>query len=257
MDTTSQFFKDLKLSRENLYEQIAEHIQEIIAVNQLPPGTQLPPERQLAEELGVNRATVRAAIRLLEQRGMVNGKVGSGTFVVEVPASVIADSIERYLLFGEGTHKELLILREILEPSIASLATKNAMPKDLERMKSCLDQFEEAYQRSDSDGSAIADADFHLALAEATQNKLIVAIVKALQRVIISRLSLTMSTTLQHGETSVDIHRRIYEAVKKGERSLAQEAIRDHFGLARDLQPDYMDSEESHQIEDTPPTTPA
>jgi GntR family transcriptional repressor for pyruvate dehydrogenase complex len=257
METTSEFFGDLKLSREHLYEQIADRVQEIIAVNQLRPGTQLPPERQLAEELGVNRATVRAAIRLLEQRGMVNRKVGSGTFVVEVPASVVADSIERYLLFGEGTHNELLILREILEPSIASLATENATPKDLERMKACLDQIEEAYQRSDSEGGAIADADFHLALAEATQNKLIVAIVKALQRVIISRLSLTMSTTLQQGEMFVDIHRRIYEAVKNGERSPAQEAFRDHFGLARDLQPDYANSDESHQNQDTPPTIPA
>ena len=116
MTDQRQMFQSLSLKRRNLHEQIAEAMQEMVAENRLPRGSQLPPERELAQLLGVNRMTLREAITAGAARA-VEMKAGSGTFVREtIPTAVMAECIERQVVFGNCSHEDLVSLREIIEP---------------------------------------------------------------------------------------------------------------------------------------------
>lgn len=239
MDRDEKPFQSIQVNREYLYEQIAEQLQKAILSGQLGPGARLPPERELAGSMQVNRATVREAVRILEQRGIVERRVGSGTFVTEVPAQVISDSIERYLVFGAGTREELIALREILEPEVAALAAQHATDADLVRMETVLQQLANAYKEEDSEAVARADSDLHVAIAEATQNSLVVAIVNALQyvieKVVVDTITnQTPSSWFSRADTWMGLHQNFCEAIKARDSKGARKAMLAHFEHTRE-----------------------
>lgn len=223
-------FQSLHLKRVHLREQIADSIQEMVAANQIQPGTQLPSERDLAKSIGVNRATIREAIRVLEQRGLVQMRTGSGTYVVDVPASTVSESIERYFAFGACSHEDLVTLREILDPEIAALAAERATAAEIERLRKLVDEIEVAFSE-DTVRYAATDAEFHEVVAGATHNDLIIAITNGLHR-IMARWILAQSQThrLEGGALS---HRSVYQAIAAHSPDAARQAMRVHHGFTR------------------------
>jgi GntR family transcriptional repressor for pyruvate dehydrogenase complex len=227
----TDLFQSLKLRRERLHKQIADSIQEMIAENQLRPGDQLLSERELAKLLGVNRATVREAIRLLEQLGLVQMKVGSGTYITNMPRSVVAESIERYFVFGSCSHHDLITLRDILEPEMAALAAEHATPEDLTRLKELVEQIEDTFARDEIKNYAAADTGFHEALAIATHNALIIAIASGLEKVMRTWIQAQSEThRLEEGARS---HRPVYDAIAARDPDRAREAMRIHMRITR------------------------
>lgn len=124
-------FDKWKASRYNLSMQIADKIQKIIESKHLKPGTKLPSGRKLSEKFGVNRVTLSKAVLLLEQKGLVKIKTGDGAYIVNISSSVFTDSIKNYYKYGKGSDKELMVLREILEPEIATLTAVNTDEDEL------------------------------------------------------------------------------------------------------------------------------
>jgi GntR family transcriptional regulator, transcriptional repressor for pyruvate dehydrogenase complex len=223
-------FQLLTLRRQTLHEQIADAIQEMIASQQLQRGSQLPSERKLAEMLGVNRATVREAIRLLEQRGLVEMRVGSGTYVFEVLSpTLVADSIARLFTFGDGSHEELLTLREILEPEVAALAAQNAKPEDLVRLRELVGTMERTFYQPP--GYAKNDMAFHEALTVATGNSLIIAVAAGLHKVNLAWME-RQHEVAQYEDGCLS-HRKIYEAIVAHDPERAREAMRFHMTTSR------------------------
>ena len=244
MTDQRDLFQSLSLKRRNLHEQIAEAMQEMVAENRLPRGSQLPPERELAQLLGVNRTTLREAIHLLEQRGLVEMKAGSGTFVREtIAAHVVADCIERQVAFGNCSHDDLVTLREIIEPGVAALAAKYATPEDLARLQSSAGEIEESFAAGDFRRSSEADVAFHVDLAAATHNELIAAIAAGLQK---AMLTWMLAQSVIHIEEGAVSHRRVYEAVSARDPVRARRAMdfhmtttrRSQLGLAASRQPE-------------------
>ena len=227
---TSQF-EALSLRREHLRVQIAESIQQMIAAQQLQPGDQLPSERELARQLGVNRATLREGIRLLEQRGLVQMKVGSGTYITDVAQATVADSIERYFVFGSCSHEDLITLRDILEPEMAALAAERATAEDLARLRELVERMEVTFANNDIASYAAADAEFHEALALATHNRLISAIAGGLARLMRAWIQAqSESMRLEEGARS---HRLVYEAIVARDPERARGAMRVHMRTTR------------------------
>lgn len=230
-DSQSSLFESLPLRRDNLRDTIADRIEGMIAADQLQPGTQLPSERELARTLGVNRATVREAIRVLEQRGLLKMRMGSGTYVVNIPSSTVSDSLQRYFAFGSRTHEDLVTLREILEPGIAALAAQRATAEEIARLHELVDRIEATFA-VDSAEYASVDAEFHVTLARASHSELIVEITASLHR-IVTRAILAQSTTrpIEGGALS---HRPIYDAVAARDSERAAAAMRSHHAFTRE-----------------------
>jgi GntR family transcriptional repressor for pyruvate dehydrogenase complex len=227
---TDSVFSELRVKKVNLHMQIADRIQELIQGENLEPGTRMPPERNLAEQLGVNRATLREAIRLLEQRGLVAMKPGMGTFVVDVPLHTVTESLIRYSTFGKGSQGDLLVLREILEPEIAAMAAVNATDREIKTLREQVEQIEAAFQIQDVDAYITADESFHETLAEASHNQLIAGIMKGLRGYMID-LRMHIIVELRPGDKKAN--RNVFEAIKIKNPDKARTAMQSHMKFAR------------------------
>ncbi|MFH1927041.1 MAG: FadR/GntR family transcriptional regulator [Chloroflexota bacterium] len=231
MTSHTDIFQSVDLKRKHLHEQIADSIQDLIASNQLQPGKQLPSERDLANRLGVSRNTVREAIRSLEQRGLLMMRPGSGTFVTEVAPEVVADSIERYFAFSSCSHEDLVKLREILEPEVAALAAEHSTSEDLARLKNLVEEMENAFSRDDVERYAATDTNFHVALALASHNELIIAITSGLQQIM--RVWIEAQSKTFRLEKGAFSHRAVCEAIAARSPDRAREAMRVHMSATR------------------------
>jgi GntR family transcriptional repressor for pyruvate dehydrogenase complex len=223
-----------KITRKPLYEQIADHIQEMIASHELEPGTRLSTERELAQQMEVNRTTIHQAVGLLQQRGLVEMKVGSGIYVIDMPPSVVADSIQRYFTFGNCSFQELVTLRCILEPEMAALAATSATTEDLARLNQTIQKLEQAFDRGDETDFAHFEMDFHEGIAAATHNELIIAISKGLHNLV--RDWLETHGTGKRTKELVLVHRAVCDAVTRGDPAAARQAMLDHMRLGAMLQ---------------------
>ena len=170
-------YRAVKASR--LYEQIVQQLEESILKGQLKPGDQLPPERDLAQQFGVSRTAVREAVKALREKGLVEAYTGRGTFVTNGTSQVIRQSLDFMTKISpqEGTI-HLAELRRILEPEIAALAA----PRIEEQLLTTMREAVAAMDRSLHDREAYteADLDFHLALAEAAENPMILALIDSI-----------------------------------------------------------------------------
>ena len=223
-------FQSLHLDREKLREQIADRIQDMIATNQLKSGEQLPSEREMAKIVDVNRGTVREAIRLLEQRGLIEMRVGSGAYVVSVSPSTVTDSIERYFAFGSCSHEDLITLRGILDPEIAALAAERATAAEIESLRQLAERIDVSFFE-DTAQYATDDAEFHVTVAQASHNDLVIAIMGGLHK-ILARWILAQSRSHQL-EGGARSHRAVYEAISRRSPEDARQAMRVHHMFTR------------------------
>ena len=131
-------YKVVQTSR--LYEQIVQQIEESILKGEIVEGSQLPAERELAEQFGVSRTAVREAIKALQEKGLVDALPGRGTFVTNGSSNGMRRSLDRMVKGGESHGLAYLVeVREMLEPEIAALAATRADYEDLAAMRQALD----------------------------------------------------------------------------------------------------------------------
>lgn len=214
-----------------LYEQIVEQIEASILRGDLKPGEQLPAERELALRFGVSRTAVREAIKALREKGLVQPFSGRGTFVTNGKSQAMRQSLDMMVKFGgdEGsTH--LAELRSILEPDIAALAATRGEEQHFTAMREAVAKMETA--RDDADGFIEADLDFHLSLAEAAGNPLILSLIDSIVGLL--REQRTGIFFVDGGpERGQHHHKRILEAVVSRNAAAARDAMRAHLEQVR------------------------
>jgi GntR family transcriptional repressor for pyruvate dehydrogenase complex len=222
-------YKVVRTSR--LYEQIVQQIEESVLNGSLKPGDQLPAERELAQRLGVSRTAVREAVKTLREKGLVEAYSGRGTFITNGTSQAARQSFDLMVKIGqqEGS-PHLAELRLMLEPGIAALAAVRAKEDDLSGMRDAV----AVMDRSQKDPGAYieADLDFHLALAEAAANPLILSLIDSIvgllreQRIKI----FNVEGGPQRGQFH---HKRILEAVERHDAEMARSAMRAHLEQVR------------------------
>jgi GntR family transcriptional repressor for pyruvate dehydrogenase complex len=223
-------YKVIQTSR--LYEQIVQQIEESILKGELNEGSQLPAERDLAKQFGVSRTAVREAIKALQEKGLVDAFPGRGTFVTNGTSNSMRRSLDRIIKSGEPDGLAYLVeVREILEPEIAALAAVRATEQDLTAMREALDVMDNAGR--DSDAFIEADLDFHLALAEAAANPIVLSLIDSIvgllreQRLRIFRIP-------GGPECGQDHHKRILEAIQRHDPHEARVAMQAHLSQVRE-----------------------
>ena len=224
-------FDNLEITRDNLCVQIADKIKDMIGSKQLEPGAKLPSERKLAEKFGINRVTINKAILILEQKGLVKIKTGMGTYVTNVPSSIVTESIKSYYKFGNGSNKEIMDLREILEPEIAALAAINAEEAELKKLENQITIIRKVLDKKEEDNYILEDEIFHEILAEATHNELISAIVIGLRNVMLPFKKSIFSDTLYCYKYA--IHANVFEAICARNSIAAKKAMTDDIKAVR------------------------
>jgi GntR family transcriptional repressor for pyruvate dehydrogenase complex len=216
-------YKIVRSSR--LYEQIVQQVEESIQKGQLKPGDQLPPERELAEQFGVSRTAVREAVKALREKGLVEAYPGRGTFITDGTSYTIRQSLDRMMRSGNEGFAFLAEVRQILEPEIAALATTRADDEALEAMRKQVEIMDTA--KEDPEAFIEADLDFHLALAEAAANPIILSLIDSIvgllreQRMGIFQVEGGPERGQYH-------HKKILQAVEHRDAAGAREAMKAH-----------------------------
>jgi GntR family transcriptional repressor for pyruvate dehydrogenase complex len=215
-----------------LYEQIVRQVEESIHKGILKAGEQLPPERELAQQFRVSRTAVREAVKALTEKGLVEAYPGRGTFITESTPYSMRQSLDRMMKMGQPEGSAYLAeVREILEPEIASLAATRVDAEDLASMREQIAIMDNA--RKDPDAFIEADLDFHLALAEAAANPLILSLIDSIvgllreQRMGIFHVEGGPERGQYH-------HKRIMEAVEHRDPLGARDAMKAHLRQVRE-----------------------
>ncbi len=221
----------LPIQPERLYERIVSQIEERIVTGELKTGDQLPPEPELARQFGVSRTAVREAIKALREKQLVEVRAGRGTFITNSTPGAMRHSLGLLMKFGgpDGS-ANLVEVREILEPEIAALAATRITDDYIAAMQEAINTMDTALE--DADRFVEADLDFHLALAEATQNPLIPLLMDSIIDLLREERKRTglVEGGLERGQLH---HKKILKAVMRRDPKAARQSMQEHLEQVR------------------------
>ncbi len=209
-------------------EQIAGRIEDLILGNRLHPGDKLPSERELASKFGVSRAVVREAIKLLEERGLLEPRNGRGAFVTVPGSASITSSLNAAYRMQDCSAADFHEARWCLESFIVRLAAMRATEADIVRIEAAVAIMDDSMD--DPERFMPADVEFHDALACATHNPLLAVMSQPLVQMILVRgaIGFTYGDVTERHQN----HRRILECLKHRDPDGAEAVVRQHLDLS-------------------------
>lgn len=211
------------------YEEVIQKVRQLIEGDDLGPGDLLPPERQLAEQFKVSRHSLREAIRVLQEQGVLATRQGSGNFI---QASSKADLIRALNISAMPSAQkvhDLFQIREIIEPQMARLAASNANSEDRKQIAEIADRLSAVADFSE--GQAL-DHEFHETIAAATGNQLLHSILQEINKSMLPSAS-SSKEKKRRKEVSNAGHAAIVEAIEKRDADAAETAMREHIAAIR------------------------
>lgn len=218
------------LDRTGLPAQVAQRVEAMIMDGSLRPGDRLPAERVLAEQLGVARPVLREAIRLLEGRGLLRRRQGSGTWVQELAVDLVQQQLRRgyQLLAVPAAMAKMYELRLSIEPTIAGLAAQRATDAQVAQLQ----ELSLAMTHSWAEVAAFIAADqaFHVALWEAAGNEYFGLLLQPVQETLATYMHDVLEAADEERLRSIaQRHEQIVDALRRRDSSAASAAMHQHF----------------------------
>jgi GntR family transcriptional repressor for pyruvate dehydrogenase complex len=226
-----------------LYEGAFAAIRQYVVRERLRPGDPLPSERQIQQQLGISRAPVREALRVLQSVGMIEARQGKGLFVGQMDLRPMVDAFVSHLeLLDADSFEHLLGLRQILELGAVELAAKQRTADDLARMAAILAAMRQRIDRREL--VLEEDMGFHDLLVKATHNPLLEYLYACLTPFLVAVREGGELTPATLDECLTD-HTAIYEAVRDRDAGLATLLMQEHMESVRRQLEDDRTSEEA------------
>ncbi len=221
--------------------QVVEHVRRLLEAGQLKPGDRLPPERDLATQMGVSRPSVRSGLRSLQTMGIVRSRQGSGTYIVDGPPQLGGDPL-RFLAALHGfTREEMFEARRVLEVGTTGLAAERATP---EQMAAMADEVTGMFASLEEPQKYLVhDVQFHRALACGSQNHVLITLIDTLSELFYEGRRQTIERAKDLRE-SAEMHRGIYTSVRARDVDEARRQMDDHLLKAQKAQAVEPDSRE-------------
>lgn len=205
-------------------------IKQMIADGTIAPGTKFPPERELAKDFGVNRASVRQVLKVLEMMGVLTQKVGDGTYLSNSAETILNEPLDFLVLLDDLSHHELFETRLIVEPELTARAAERATTEDLNALRNSISAMQNSKTTQDR---LNADMAFHDAIFRASGNRICQLLFKQIHRTVLCSMShLSNRVSL---EQPLMYHRKIYAAIKARDSEAARRTMREHILDARSL----------------------
>jgi GntR family transcriptional repressor for pyruvate dehydrogenase complex len=217
--------------RQKLSDEIVRQLENMIVNNELSVGDALPPERDLAAQLGVSRNILRESISIMVQKGLLEVRQGSGTFVASPSIELIRDSLSLFVRFSDSGLYDLLEARFALEVQIAELAARRSTPQDVDLIVACFDELRQAVD--DPDRYIEADIRFHAALARAAKNEILKILLDSIRGAMRENVRVLVTSHPQAVEEAMYYHQRITQAIQQGSATEARENMRMHLESVR------------------------
>ncbi len=227
----STAFQKIETKRKSVH--VAEQIADAIRQKAYQAGDRLPPERVIAEQMGVSRPSVREALSALQLVGVLETRPGDGTYVVK--GLDRRDAVVS-LLEEHESPVEALEARRVLERAIVQMAATHATPQSLDDASTALDALRLAASVRDYEAFALANGPFHMAIVRMAGNELLERAVGPMIDVMQQQLAREMRRKeYAHGgdffNAMLEVHVDIYHALKDGSAARAAEAMDRHFDM--------------------------
>lgn len=215
-------------------QDVVRQIRQAILDGRLSPGDRLPPERELTEQFGLSRITIREALRVLEAKGLIEIKVGAagGAYVRNANLDPIRDNLETMIRLQKVDWLDLIEAHKAIETSIATLAAERATSEDFDAMEEALTEAREALAAGRKDSLPFSVA-FHAALARAAKNQVLLFIMNSFCALYYE--AMTEIASPEVARCALKDHRRIYEAILDRDGEKARTLTNDHIDYMRRL----------------------
>jgi DNA-binding FadR family transcriptional regulator len=221
-----------KITRGTLADQVTDRLLEYIEAQHLKPGDLLPSETSLVASFGVSRPVIREALKSLAGKGIIEIVNGKGALIRPIDSDPLRLFFQRAMQMEYGTMLELMEVRKGLEVQCAMLAAQRRDPQDLEGIRWVLQAMRE--KQGDLDAYTRLDVDFHMRIATASHNTMMVSLVESIR----DALRNTITAGLQSRGQSLQFeniqlaHEQLYETLVAGNVQAAMEAMSRHFDEA-------------------------
>ena len=216
---------------------ISSQLEEMIIHGVLVPGERLMSERYLAQEMEVSRPSLRDALQKLESKGLIETRQGGRTFVRNFLGPSLTDPLAELLERSPNTAQDFLELRTTLDGIAAYYAALRATEVDRELLTLCFETMEEAYNEKDPSEEADIDADFHMAIAEAAHNVVLLHILRSLFSILRTNVfsnRMNLYTRPSSREILLKQHKAIYEAIMTCDPEKARNAAAGHLKYVKE-----------------------
>ncbi|WP_299950638.1 FadR/GntR family transcriptional regulator [uncultured Ruegeria sp.] len=240
-----------KVQTEKLSLAVVRQIELLILRGILRPGERLPSERELAERMGVSRPSLREAISGLQEQGLLTAKAGSGIYVAEVLGSAFSPALIQ--LFGNHDEAvtDYLSFRRDMEGLAAERAARLGSDSDLKVVQAILDKMETAHDRNAAEDEAHLDAQFHMAIIEASHNVVMLHMMRSMFDLLRQGVFYNRQIMFQQRMTRdaiLDQHRAINAALQDRDPKGARRAVEDHLNFVKSCMADQQKALRNEEI---------
>jgi GntR family transcriptional regulator, transcriptional repressor for pyruvate dehydrogenase complex len=214
-------------------DRVVEHVRRLIEGGGLKPGDRLPGERDLAQELGVSRPSVRSGLEALESMGVVVSRRGAGTFIADGPPDLGAEPLSLLASLHRFTPAEMFEARLVLEVGVAGLAARHAEGEPLAAMA---EEVTEMFASVEDPAAFLwHDVRFHRAVAAGCGNRVLAALMEMVAAQFYEQRKETVERA-RNLRDSAEMHRRIFRAIRAHDADAARLAMTEHLHSARSAQ---------------------
>ncbi len=219
-----------QISPKRLADTIVEQLETMILEGTLQPGERLPAERVLAEQFGVSRPSLREAVQRLAAKGLLVSRQGGGHYVAESLGSSFSDPLIGLLENRPDAHRDLLEFRRTLEGDCAYYAAQRATEVDKAQLTEAYEALQACYSddgKQDVSAEGAADARFHLAIAEASHNVILLHTIRGLfnmlKNSVVTNIGGMYAKTAETRNGLLEQHQQLFEAIMAGRAEDARE----------------------------------
>jgi len=219
------------VSPEKLSTAVVRQVEELILRGILKPGKRLPPERDLAERLGVSRPSLRDAIAQLQEAGLLSAKPGAGVFVADVLGSAFSPALMSLFARHDEAAMDYLSFRRDMEGLAAERAARLGSDTDLAVVSAVFTKMVAAHESRNAEEEAALDAQFHMSIIEASHNVVMLHMMRSMYEllrggVFYNRQMMFKQQTKR--AVLLDQHRKIHDALMARNAPAARAAVEAH-----------------------------
>ncbi|MGB3554937.1 MAG: FadR/GntR family transcriptional regulator [Jannaschia sp.] len=230
---------------------VIRQVETLILRGVLRPGDRLPPERELSERLGVSRPSLREAVAELQARGLLDTRAGSGIYVADVLGSAFSPALIRLFASHEDALLDYIAFRRDMEGLAAARAAATGSDTDLALVGAIFAKMEAAHESGDPAREAALDADFHMAIVEASHNVVMLHMMRSMMDLLREGVFYNRAIMFRQRTTRaalLDQHRAINDALQVRDADGARAAVETHLAFVRTALADRREADRHEGI---------
>lgn len=213
-----------QITHKKISDIVFDQLKEMIINQEWAPGDKIPSENEIAKMMSVSRVSVRSALQRLASIGIIESRQGEGTFVCEYSSARQLEHLTPLLMLSQVDYKALAEFRMILECKNAFLAAQRCTPELLKELNKNYNKYEKSTNKGKE--NIEVDVDFHLLIAQATQNPFIIEVFSILKNYLI--MGISKYQTFAGVESGVRYHKAILDAIKEKDSEKAYKIMEEH-----------------------------